>query len=82
MVRDTLGEFYLRSYLEMGMSREQALAAAEGWGGDSYALFHGPEGGVFFVLSHVWDTDEDADGVLRGLRGPDGEADRAGVDSP
>ena len=60
VVRDTLGEFYLRSYLEMGMSREQALAAAEGWGGDSYALFHGPEGGVFFVLSHVWDTEEDA----------------------
>ena len=61
VVRDTLGEFYLRSYLEMGMAREQALAAAEGWGGDSYVLLHGPEGGVFFVLSHVWDTAEDAD---------------------
>ena len=60
VVRDTLGEFYLRSYLEMGMAREQALAAAEGWGGDSYALFHGPEGRVFFVLSHAWDTDQDA----------------------
>ena len=61
VVQDTLGEFYLRSYLEMGMAREQALAAAEGWGGDSYALFHGPEGGVFLVLSHVWDTDQDAE---------------------
>ena len=61
VVQDTLGEFYLRSYLEMGMSREQALGAAEGWGGDSYALLHGPEGGVFFVLSHVWDTDQDAE---------------------
>ena len=60
VVRDTLGEFYLRSYLEMGTPREQALAAAEGWGGDSYALFHGPEGGVFLVLSHEWDTEEDA----------------------
>ncbi len=60
VVRDTLGEFYLRSYLEMGTAREQAMAAAEGWGGDSYVLFHGPEDGAFFVLSHVWDTNKDA----------------------
>ena len=60
VVRDTLGEFYLRSYLEMGTAREQAIAAAEGWGGDSYVLFHGPDGGVFFALSHVWDTAQDA----------------------
>ena len=61
VIQDTLGEFYLRSYLEMGMVRDQALAAAEGWGGDSYALFHGPEGRVFFVLSHEWDTEQDAE---------------------
>ena len=61
VIQDTFGEFYLRSYLEMGAPREQALAAAEGWGGDSYVLVHGPEGGVFFVLSHVWDTAEDAE---------------------
>ena len=60
VVRDTLGEFYLRSYLEMGVPRDQAQAAAAGWGGDSYVLLHGPEGGVFFVLSHVWDTAQDA----------------------
>lgn len=61
VVRDTLGEFYLRSYLEMGVPRDQAQAAAAGWGGDSYVLLHGPEGGAFFVLSHVWDTAEDAE---------------------
>lgn len=61
VVRDTLGEFYLRSYLEMGVARDQAYAAAEGWGGDSYVLLHGPEGGVFFVLSHAWDTAQDAE---------------------
>ncbi len=61
VVRDTLGEFYLRSYLEMGVPRDQAQTAAAGWGGDSYALLHGPEGGVFFVLSHVWDTAQDAE---------------------
>ena len=60
VVQDTFGEFYLRSYLETGMAREQALEAAAGWGGDAYALFHGPEGRVFFVLSHVWDTEQDA----------------------
>ncbi len=60
VVQDTLGEFYLRSYLEMGVPRDEALAAAAGWGGDSYVLFQGPEGGAFFVLSHLWDTNPDA----------------------
>jgi hypothetical protein len=60
LTQDTMGEFVLRSYLEMATPIEEAAAAAEGWGGDRLRLYRGPGGGLLLVHSIVWDTDPDA----------------------
>ena len=42
-------------------SADVSKRAAEGWGGDRYALFTGPNGGdVVVAQKSVWDTDADA----------------------
>ena len=58
---DTLGQFMLRTYLETGLSPQQAAAASAGWGGDTYSLYEGPDGSLALVASTAWDTQEDAD---------------------
>ena len=56
----TLGELYLLAYLETFTGFEDAARAAQGWGGDSFALMRGPEGGHLLVWVLEWDTPEDA----------------------
>ena len=58
--QDTLGEFILLVYLEMGVSREQAFIAAEGWGGDSYSLLKNTQDESLLVWKVVWDSEDDA----------------------
>ena len=58
--QDTLGEFILRAYLEPNVPPELAAAAAEGWGGDTYVLWKGPEEANLLVSKVTWDTEEDA----------------------
>ncbi len=58
--KNTIGELALSTYLELGPSREEGLKAAEGWGGDSYALLHGPDGEALLVMLLAWDTGQDA----------------------
>ena len=58
--QDTFGEFLLLVYLETGFSLEEAAIAAEGWGGDTYALLKGPEGENLLAMSFVWDSERDA----------------------
>jgi hypothetical protein len=42
-------------------SADVSKRASEGWGGDRYALFTGPNGGdVVVAQKSVWDTDADA----------------------
>ncbi|MDA1348733.1 MAG: hypothetical protein O3A47_07690, partial [Chloroflexi bacterium] len=56
----TMGEFFIRAYLESSFSAEEAAIAAAGWGGDAYSLFRGPGGQGAIVVAGVWDSDRDA----------------------
>jgi hypothetical protein len=59
---DILGEYFLRLYLAQQVSEEEAEAAAEGWGGDRYAVHYRETDGAFvLVLRTVWDTPADAE---------------------
>lgn len=54
---DTLGEFYLREYLETQIGSRDAASAAGGWGGDQYALFYNEGSGQrAWTLRLAWDS--------------------------
>ena len=57
---DTVGEFLLLAYLETGVPRQQAAAAAEGWGGDRFTLYKGPGGQNLLVSRIAWDDESHA----------------------
>ena len=57
---DTVGEFLLLAYLETGVPRQQAAAAAEGWGGDRFTLYKGPDGQNLLVSRIAWDDESHA----------------------
>ncbi len=57
---NTLGEFFLLTYLESGLDPDRASAAADGWGGDRYSLLKGPEDESLMVSLITWDSEEDA----------------------
>ncbi len=57
----TMGEFYLREYLATQLTRLEARAAAEGWGGDRYHIYQNENTGeLAWVMNLVWDTPGDA----------------------
>ena len=65
--RETVGEWYTYLILAHGqeetarLTESQAADAAEGWGGDSYAVFYNAtEGTTVMLLATVWDTDDEA----------------------
>ena len=60
VLRDTMGEFFLLTYLETGFSPTAATLASEGWGGDAYSLLKGPQDESLLVSSITWDTQGDA----------------------
>lgn len=57
----TLGEFYLREYLDVQLSGKTARQAAAGWGGDRYRLYYN-EGTdqLAWILHLAWDTPGDS----------------------
>lgn len=58
---DTLGEFLLRVVLEAEIAAPDAADAAEGWGGDRYAVYHNARQSQTLLALHlVWDTNADA----------------------
>lgn len=57
---DVFGEFFLREYLSQQLSLADAETAAEGWGGDRYAVYGNENGEVVMVLRLVWDTTQDS----------------------
>jgi hypothetical protein len=60
VARGVWGELNTRIILkEWGVPEEKAERAAEGWGGDSYAVAEG-EGGAGFVWTTLWDSERDA----------------------
>jgi hypothetical protein len=63
---DSLGEFFLRLHLESHLSPTLVLEAAEGWGGDRYAVYHNDDDNTStLLLDTVWDTTAEADEFLR-----------------
>jgi len=62
-----LGELLIRALLSDGSATALAETAAEGWGGDAYAVF--PDGEQYALLWHsVWDSSDDAREFERALR--------------
>jgi hypothetical protein len=60
IAEDTLGELYLRIYLEHKLDFEQAIPAAEGWGGDRYQVLGDDQGRLALALQTAWDSPADA----------------------
>ena len=59
---DVLGEFGLGLYLDVHTGSSEAKVAAEGWGGDRYAVYWREDESAFvLVLRLAWDTSADAD---------------------
>ena len=58
--RDTFGEFFLLAYMETGVPGALAFAAANGWGGDAYALIQHNDGEAVLVMRTEWDSPQDA----------------------
>jgi len=59
---DILGEYFARRYLAQQIPEEEAEAAAEGWGGDRYAVhYRQADGALVLALHVVWDTPADAE---------------------
>jgi hypothetical protein len=72
--QNVMGEWY--TYLILGHAYEeafritesQAKVAAEGWGGDAYAIYLNEETDeVIFILDMVWDSTADADEFIAAL---------------
>lgn len=51
----TLGQFYIREFLAMHLSDRQAADAAQGWGGDRFALYTSGDDSAW-ALRLRWDT--------------------------
>jgi len=57
----TLGEFYLREYLDTQLAGRAAGRAAAGWGGDRYHLYYNESTGqLAWILRLAWDTPGDS----------------------
>jgi hypothetical protein len=58
---DVMGEFGLGLYLDVHVSQADAETAAQGWGGDRYAVYWRDDESAFvLVLRLAWDTPADA----------------------
>jgi hypothetical protein len=56
----TMGEFYMRHYLNTQMDAVKARQAAAGWGGDRYNIYQSADGQQAWVLQLMWDSPADA----------------------
>jgi hypothetical protein len=60
VAEDTLGELYLRIYLEGGIDMDLAVRAGTNWGGDRYQVLQDGQGRLALVLRTTWDHPWDA----------------------
>jgi hypothetical protein len=60
VAEDTLGELYMRIYLERAVSIDLAIPAGIGWGGDRYQVLHDKQGRLALALHTAWDSPNDA----------------------
>lgn len=61
----SVGEIGVRGLLLAGVSEQEAVRGASGWGGDRAYLFERDKGSTLFVWKTVWDRREDAEEFLR-----------------
>ncbi len=73
--RNNMGEWYTYLILAYGddksyrLDEDTALKAAEGWGGDTYAVYSGPnETDVALVYLSKWDTESDSQEFWQALQ--------------
>jgi hypothetical protein len=64
---DTLGELATRVLLSRCVPPPDAREAANGWAGDRYAVFAGPDGRLAVLWVSAWDTEHDAEEVKDAL---------------
>ncbi len=58
---DVLGEFGLQQYLQVQLDAEEAEVAAEGWGGDRYAVHWRDDESAFVMVTQLaWDSPDEA----------------------
>jgi hypothetical protein len=60
LAEDTLGELYLRIYLERYLPIDQAASGGMGWGGDRYQVLGDDQGRLALALQTAWDGPSDA----------------------
>lgn len=53
----SLGELYLREYLRTQLLPSESVAAAAGWGGDVYRIYHDEAGQQAWITKIAWDDD-------------------------
>ena len=59
---ETIGEFYLRAYLDNYIEATAAADAADGWGGDRYRIYQQESTGDYAMIARInWDTADEAD---------------------
>jgi hypothetical protein len=64
--KGVMGEWYTYLILAFGLdemarlSENAAMAGADGWGGDMYAVYYDDEGDTALVLKTIWDADREA----------------------
>jgi hypothetical protein len=59
---NVLGEYFLGYYLAQQIPARDAEEAAEGWGGDRYAVHHrASDGALVMALDVAWDTPADTE---------------------
>ncbi len=61
VAEDTLGELYMRIYLEYALPIDWAIDAGEGWGGDRYQVLSDEQGRQALALRTMWDSPADAE---------------------
>ena len=59
--RNVIGEFFIGVLLEHGIDTPAVRLAAEGWGGDAYALYRNELGEGLMTMKFRWDTSADLD---------------------
>jgi tetratricopeptide (TPR) repeat protein len=65
LIRDSLGELVIRVYLERELGAEEALMAAEGWGGDTAVLVVDDDSKRHVLAIYInWDSQTDAEEFL------------------
>jgi len=67
VAEDTLGELYLRIYLERYLSIDDAAAACSDWGGDRYQVLGDDQGHLALALQTVWDNSSAAQNFFEAM---------------